>query len=191
MTIHSLGAALNRLVDSFEDEAIDEERAVWSESQQQRVVNSAVLRRPFAPKNVPSREAITSSIRNYAGSSPRLTPRQRKLAEKRVADLEINAWLQRRAPAAIRDSTVSTARRQALQECFDMLDADHSGSIDYSELSVAMKVLRPKCVPDARPLFAPPECCGHLSSQLSAEAVARSCGAAEHPARGAGARLPL
>eukprot|EP00966_Prymnesium_polylepis_P122414 2829421-Prymnesium_polylepis.1 len=139
MTIHGLSAALNRLVDSFEEEAIDEERAVKSDPQQ-HVVNSAMLRRPFAPKNVPSREAITSSLRDYAGSSPtRLTPRQRKVAEKRVADLEINAWLQRRAPAAIRDSSVSTARRQALQECFDMLDADHSGSIDYSELSVAMK----------------------------------------------------
>ncbi|KAL1508293.1 hypothetical protein AB1Y20_004405 [Prymnesium parvum] len=105
-------------------------------------LTSAILRRPHAQKNVPSRDAIVSSLRRRADeAASRLSPRELRDAKQKLKASSINAWLQRRVPSVIRDTSISLQRRQALQECFEVLDSDSSGTVNFSELGVAMKAL--------------------------------------------------
>ena len=60
-------------------------------------------------------------------------------AERRLQISQMNSWLSARGVAPTVE--ISNARRVALRDCFNTLNADGGGTINLSELSLAMKAL--------------------------------------------------
>ena len=60
--------------------------------------------------------------------------------ERKLRMSQMNSWITTHT-TAVPTVELSTARRASLRECFDILDADSGGTINLSELSLAMKAL--------------------------------------------------
>jgi len=70
------------------------------------------------------------------GLHRRSTPKQRKNAEIALCKMQVDDWMS--VHHLIRKVEVPSVQRQALREVFDMIDADHGGTIDLEEMSVIM-----------------------------------------------------
>lgn len=72
---------------------------------------------------------------------PRISPRKRGEAEARLQKSIMRRWLKSHSMVAVQHVELSKARKAALRECFEMMDADSGGTINLPELSIAMKAL--------------------------------------------------
>jgi len=74
-------------------------------------------------------------------NASRIAPKRRLEAERRMQRYGMRQWLMTHSLVAVPRVELSQTRKASLKECFDMLDADASGSIDFGEASVAVKAL--------------------------------------------------
>ena len=95
-----------------------------------------------APRPIFSRRV---SVSEQAGKlkqpRQRLPMRKRREAEQRVQQYQMQRWLLKHSLIAVPRIELSSQRKAALHECFSLLDADSGGTINFSELSIAMKAL--------------------------------------------------
>lgn len=71
----------------------------------------------------------------------RLSPRERHSAQRQWREAQMYKWLMQKAGHYIPRTSLTEERRAALKECFNLMDADGSGEIDFGELAVAMRAL--------------------------------------------------
>eukprot|EP00966_Prymnesium_polylepis_P165796 3832356-Prymnesium_polylepis.1 len=71
----------------------------------------------------------------------RCTPMQRSHSQHLYAHHYVKAWLRTHSmvPQAVE---LTAARKEALRECFELLDSDKSGTIDQEELASALRALK-------------------------------------------------
>ena len=86
-----------------------------------------------------------------AGRPRRLQPTERARLERRISDSHVHAWLRTHSTVALPRHELSKAKKRALRECFDLLDADKGGTISLDEISLVMKALgfAPKAIKEA------------------------------------------
>mmetsp|Transcript_33909 Transcript_33909/g.56033 ORF Transcript_33909/g.56033 Transcript_33909/m.56033 type:complete len:277 (+) Transcript_33909:56-886(+) len=103
-----------------------------------------VLETPRTPQGVkcgaetPQAQAL---LAQFGLDVARISPLKRLEAERRLQRYNLHHWLTTHSLVAVPRVELSNSRKAALKECFDMLDADSGGSINLSELSLAMKAL--------------------------------------------------
>lgn len=71
----------------------------------------------------------------------RLTQRQVRSLERVLQDADMHRWLTAKTGHFIPRTVMTEERKEALRECFQLMDSDGSGEIDFSELAVAMRAL--------------------------------------------------
>ena len=92
----------------------------------------------YQPRGTPLTHA---QIASYLQPSPRLSRRQMHAAQKQWREAQMYNWLTQKAGHYVPRSSLNEEKKAALRECFNLMDADGSGEIDQSELSIAMKAL--------------------------------------------------
>ena len=71
------------------------------------------------------------------GLRSRTSPKVRSRAELQVVKMKVDEWMHRHG--RLRKVEVPAGQRASLREVFDMIDADHGGTIDLEEMSVIMR----------------------------------------------------
>jgi len=97
--------------------------------------NRSSLHGGMSMKNIGGDHRLRTRV-NTMGLHRRASPRQRKLAEMTLCKMQVDDWMG--AHHLTRKIEVPPAQRQSLREVFDMIDADHGGTIDLEEMSVIM-----------------------------------------------------
>ena len=73
----------------------------------------------------------------------RLTGREAKEAYRQIRDHNVHNWLKKHSCKAVPRTDLSQRRRELLMGCFELLDGDHSGTVDPTELGLASARARP------------------------------------------------
>jgi len=84
-----------------------------------------------------STDSLSKRVRAMGLHRRRMNPHMRARAEQQVFKMRIDGWMN--VHNLVRRVEVSPAQRIALREVFDMIDADHGGTIDLDEMSVIMR----------------------------------------------------
>jgi len=98
-------------------------------------------RRPSVVKYGVETPQAQALLMQFGLDEPRISRQKRFEAERRLQRYNLHHWLMTHSLVAVPRVELSNSRKAALKECFDMLDADSGGSINLSELSLAVKAL--------------------------------------------------
>ena len=71
----------------------------------------------------------------------RLSAGERYEVERQVRNNEVHSWLTKHSMRVVPRTELSRKRKALLQGCFQLLDVDGSGTIEFEELDLAMKAL--------------------------------------------------
>jgi Ca2+-binding EF-hand superfamily protein len=71
----------------------------------------------------------------------RLSASDRYEMERQVRNNEVHSWLTKHSVRVVPRTELSRKRKALLQGCFQLLDVDGNGSIEFEELALAMKAL--------------------------------------------------